>query len=434
METLLKSSLSQSRLSSSGMDNKTVSSYSRPEAWLWDTHIYGFAISWFLMGLYGLITGINLNVYATTKPYLNRICSLVCLLSVLRSVYLMVEPYETKRRLPPPISRSLYISGHPGFLLLVINTFQSFVKLSRLKLSRDWLERRHLLSLVALGVYLTLIGAEIASCLLPNYCQFINGPVQLLYVILNVTCLLIYLRYSVKMLNLISLQLSQSSKLLVSICGPLIIQSKTIFVCSHGTLAFFLKDKNGKAGDQVPKIRITDENECTVSYKSEVSTTSELDNFGKGRNGGEEGEWRPAPLEPLDLEFELNPTIPQKKASVELKPMGRNKKKLAVPVTRGEKLRQAIRTTYVPIAMGFFMASCQLYDCLTRSILKINDGKCSAGDHTKDWMNLVILTLYRSVSFSSFITSECGSFPTPIHLNQTRRKTLELIRNPFLTT
>ncbi len=154
-----------------------------------------------------------------------------------------------------------------------------------------------------------------------------------------------------------------------------------------------LKDKNGKATDQVPKIRITDENSCTVSYKSELST-SEVDNLGKIRGGDDNDDWKVATAEPLDLEFELNPTIAQKKAAMDLKPIGR-KKHPAVPLTRGEKLRRAIRSTYVPVAMGFFMASCQLYDCLTRSILKINQGRCTAGEHSKDWMNLVILSLYR---------------------------------------
>ncbi len=234
METLLKSGAAQSRLPpvTAPMDNRTAWTYlngqRRPEPWLWDTHIYGFAISWFLMFLYGLVTGINLNVYATTKPYLNRICSLVCLLSVLRSVYLMVEPYETKGRIPPPIARTLYIAGHPTFLLLIVYTFQSFVKLSRLKLSRDWLDRRHVVSLVALGVYLTLISAEVASCLLPTFAQFINGPVQLLYIVLHVTCLLLYLRYSVQMLSLISLQLAQSSKLLVIRC-PILSASLVMY-------------------------------------------------------------------------------------------------------------------------------------------------------------------------------------------------------------
>src|SRR5689334_13715575 len=99
-------------------------------AWVFEAHLYVFAVAWFLVALYSVVTIVNLHsmvqyitLKRSVKQMLSRTCSILCLTAMCRAVYLLVDPYESRDRIPQCASRTLYIICEPGYLGMFMYIF-----------------------------------------------------------------------------------------------------------------------------------------------------------------------------------------------------------------------------------------------------------------------------------------------------------------------
>jgi hypothetical protein len=106
------------------------------QSWyVWEIHIYGLAVAWFFLGLVAFSVALNIRSEAREKGLLNRVCAFLCLCAILRAMFLLIDPYETKERTVPFFSRFLYVIVHP---LMLLNFALEFVCITRL-VSSDYL-------------------------------------------------------------------------------------------------------------------------------------------------------------------------------------------------------------------------------------------------------------------------------------------------------
>lgn len=242
--------------------------------WQMDSHVYGIAIVWFLLSLYVAIVGINLRSAAPCKNLLCRICVLLCLSGVLRAVYLMVEPYERKHRMNQWISRLLYITAMPPLFFSFVFVFFVLLQLSKVKLRFYPLQSGKVLTIIMFVFLILLASFE----MLYNHFAVPTMPFYILvlttFLVWSVAISLAYFRYGFVMLRALS-------------NVPDISSGRTTTKGQEKKLKKFprLSTSVGKNGikcstsvEIAPKIRITDENECTYSYRSENASPALSDN------------------------------------------------------------------------------------------------------------------------------------------------------------
>uniref|UniRef100_A0A914V9Z0 Proline-rich transmembrane protein 3/4 domain-containing protein n=1 Tax=Plectus sambesii TaxID=2011161 RepID=A0A914V9Z0_9BILA len=232
-------------------------SYSFPISWskelqswyLWEIHIYGLAVAWFIVGLIAFAVALNIRSEAREKGLLNRVCAYLCLCAILRAMYLLIDPYEAKERTVPFFSRFLYVVIHPVMLLIFALEFICITRLvgQRTKAIKSF-DNVSLLQFLTVVASIVLGVFEVLTSIYPTGLRAAYALLQLLYWLAHCGITISYLHCGVIMLRALAKKGECNSY--------------------HLRKGEYLNSTN----IPVPKIRVTDENECSRSLRSDFSS------------------------------------------------------------------------------------------------------------------------------------------------------------------
>ena len=98
----------------------TSPTYPRPEprpdwptatrhwSWTWQLHTYGFAALFLLLAAYVLLVAWHIRRRLRVQRHVIALVAILLLLCSSRSLYLLLDPYESRRSVPVPLERVLY--------------------------------------------------------------------------------------------------------------------------------------------------------------------------------------------------------------------------------------------------------------------------------------------------------------------------------------
>ncbi|XP_043206043.1 uncharacterized protein LOC122372641 [Amphibalanus amphitrite] len=197
----------------------------------------------------------------------------LCALGVSRAAYLVIEQYHLQEVLPEVVSRLLWDVGFPCLLAASIIIQYTFSELSQMSFGPAFLRRRPFLSSVICGHFFTVLITDLIAGLETE-------ATALLYIsqtVFIVWCLFIHTTFlfiGYKVLHMLNeLPSSAFNNGTVDTNTKGIMQLALLARC--GNIASSVIASGGqRTAAPPPKIRITDENERTVSFHSETAITS----------------------------------------------------------------------------------------------------------------------------------------------------------------
>jgi len=122
-----------------------LQTYSEPEPYwpeakqkwgsLWEVHIYLFGVAFGVVALYSLLSIIRLykRKHLLSQPYFISLNSLVFLMGSLRSIYLLVDAYNTKETFPPFVAYILYTLFLPSVTSAFSLLFMSLLAATKMQ-------------------------------------------------------------------------------------------------------------------------------------------------------------------------------------------------------------------------------------------------------------------------------------------------------------
>lgn len=356
--------------------------------WQLESYVYGIAIIWFLLTLYSFVVGINLRSTVPYKDILCRICVILCFSGVLRAVYLMVEPYESKHRMNPWISRLLYTSATPPLYFSFIFIFYSLLRLTKVKM-RFYPLKNGTVLMVIMCTFLTLL-----SSFEMLYLHF-EVPILPFYILVLTTFVLwtlaisaAYFRYGFRMINTLAS--------LPDLGGTMGVGVGNIRRTKLKKLAHLADGKNAMAMlsvgvDMAPKIRITDENECTYSYKSENASPALSELSDHSYDSNEESSDQEDPTTNNNAINGGLMVVGERQSSTKNRRRKRKRKKRSNKSTsssRTVKLRTLVRQGFIPSTLCLIQCLWMVYETYDKFYpLSFRD----------KWEWLLVVTIFRYV-------------------------------------
>lgn len=319
-------------------------------SWQFETHVYAIAILWFLVALYIFVVAINLRSVAPCKGLLCRICILLCAAGILRAVYLILDPYESKRRVNRWISRLLFISAPPILLSSFIFVFLTLLHLTKVNMSPYVLQNAKLLTIIMCTQTMALIIFEVLNELYPIILPFYMFVLSL-FALWTLAVCIAFFRY-----------------------GALMLQSLT--AAGDPTALRYCKlrknpsdNKNGvTTALEPPKIQITDENDCTYSYRSENASPAISDasdpsdsteeQTDKDVNMIRDSATNPNSVNAPSLGSKQKPWKKRKKDSKQSSAAKRRRRSKS----RAARLRKLIKFSFLPTTLSLFSCGWLIYE------------------------------------------------------------------------
>ncbi|CAM1327367.1 Uncharacterised protein g9488 [Pycnogonum litorale] len=240
--------------------------------WAWPLHSYGFASTFLLLSSYTFISLLTIRSHLQSKPYVSTINVLVLLLGLSRCVCLFADPYYSVQRMPILIGTILWQLGYPCLLSAFSFTQLAFNSSTKLRIGVEWFRSQLHIS-TAVAVHFSMI---LVCCVLPAF-QTDAGVLfyvtQSLFIIWGlVLCSTFFyggLRHLRKRKSHKFICSSKSSSLRCHVDDSSRSPASSKY--------FFKPDMSPNRNTSfsvAPKIRITDEFDHTMSYKSESPVLS----------------------------------------------------------------------------------------------------------------------------------------------------------------
>ncbi|CAG7819187.1 unnamed protein product [Allacma fusca] len=255
--------------------------------WVFLLHNYGFACLFFFLAFYAFFSILNLRSQLSTRPYMSTINSFLCLLGVSRAAGLFIDPYGLMKIMPAFMGALLWDLGFPclisSFSLIQI----AFLQLTQLDIGPEKFRKKTCLSVIITVHFVTVIASAIYATFNADLMQ-VKLVTQLVFALWGLLLCGSFLYAGKRVLGVIgnpggsasvegSSVASGSDKGLVGMGMGLLAPGQNIAASLTAALAPTLLHAN------TPKIKITDENDRTISVASDSSRLN--DNVEAGSSG-----------------------------------------------------------------------------------------------------------------------------------------------------
>lgn len=227
---------------------------SRVDSWQWNLHIYGFTGLWVAHGFYVFVTCVNLRAHALAVRDCRKICAVHGFFTLLRAMYLLVDPYNRYERIPPPLNDVFLMIVQPCLLVSFQLQYFAYFRIAKINsqtkaFCKDFVHYSIWLSCLVLMTLLEVLYRLYKTTIASPY--FI---VRLSYSFWIILAMFWFIYGAISVLRSIKNGRKYTLEL-------------------HQSLRCDLGGSNKVV--EIPKIRITDENERSYSFKSENSLNSE---------------------------------------------------------------------------------------------------------------------------------------------------------------
>ncbi|CAL8110429.1 unnamed protein product [Orchesella dallaii] len=264
--------------------------------WGFMLHSYGFACMFFFLAFYAFFSILNLRSQLSTRPYMSTINSFLCLLGICRSGVLFIDPYGLQKTLPILLGSLLWELGYPclisSFSLIQI----AFLQLTQLDLGPERLRKKTCLSVVITVHFVSVIASAIYTNINVDL-TMLKLITQLIFTIWGLFLFGSFLYAGKRVLGVMGGSGSSSNegssltghndKGVANLFGMgLLGPGQNLASSLTAALAPTLLQSSGSttASSSTPKIKITDENDRTVSVASDSSRINDNDGCGEGVN------------------------------------------------------------------------------------------------------------------------------------------------------
>ncbi|GIY08830.1 uncharacterized protein CDAR_199281 [Caerostris darwini] len=235
--------------------------------WVWDLHVYGMASLFSVLSVLCLLTVLRLNSQLSERPHLSSLNIFLGVLAFSRLVVLFADPYGSTQALPIVLLQVLWDLGYPCLVSAFALLQLSFVRMTQVKMTRINDESAitiiitfHFCLIITSGVLGALQQSLRILWLLTQVAFIIWGGFLCLSSLLG--CLRL-LRSIVK----VPLQFLRQVDPGYEITGIMPVD-------------MFAESRDSQPVSHQPRIRITDVNEHTYSYVSEVSLQTQNEHTG----------------------------------------------------------------------------------------------------------------------------------------------------------
>ena len=176
---------------------QSFATYPRPEprpdwsvakrhwSWTWQLHTYGFALLFLLLGAYVLVITWHIRKRLRVQHHVLALMVVLLVLCASRSLYLLLDPYESKRCVPVAIERVLYDVVFPcltsSFSLIQV----VFMRVTRSSGGHRKLRRYRLLGAVITSHFTIVVVVDVTVAYRPSL-KLLALLCQSIYVIANI--------------------------------------------------------------------------------------------------------------------------------------------------------------------------------------------------------------------------------------------------------
>ncbi|KAI0218492.1 hypothetical protein LSAT2_029814 [Lamellibrachia satsuma] len=153
--------------------------------WTWQLHTYGFALLFTLLGVYVLVVSWHIRKRLRVQQHVVALVTILLVLCSSRSLYLLLDPYESKRSVPVALERAMYGVVFPcltsSFSLIQV----VFMRITRSSLGHRKLRRYRLLGAVMTSHFSIVVVVDVTVAYRPNL-KLLILLCQSLFVVANI--------------------------------------------------------------------------------------------------------------------------------------------------------------------------------------------------------------------------------------------------------
>lgn len=256
--------------------------------WLWPVHAYGLACLFLGLAVTTFLTGLGLRAQLSARPHLSSINVFLLLLGLTRCLCLFLDPYGSKQLIPTVMLAMLWDLGFPCLLSAFSLLQLAFMEATQAHVFPRRLADETCISLVVVLHFCLTIASDILW-VLQNSLRVVWLFTQLsftgwgLFLCSVCICSCVRLQRSIAELPLLLLPRAESAawydnKGILPLCT--LLRSSSTKLCCPAPGGRRSSGSDGGLGPQgaagttrdalAPRIRITDENDLTLSYDSSL--------------------------------------------------------------------------------------------------------------------------------------------------------------------
>lgn len=238
-------------------------------SWMWQLHTLGFASLFLILCIITFFTILGLRAQLSAKPHLSSLNLFVCLLSTSRCVILFVDPYSSTQVMPLVMFAILWDLAFPCLLSAFSLLQLAFLQMTRVKLSSTKISNETCVTLVVTSHFCLVIASDILWSL-QNSLRLLWLVTQISYAFWGLFLCSSFLYGRVRLIRSKESPMVNQKDMLGDVGGVLqlglVSRQQSVGSSSNGTT-----QSVSTKGSYAPKIRITDENDQTISYASDLS-------------------------------------------------------------------------------------------------------------------------------------------------------------------
>ncbi|CAL1294960.1 unnamed protein product [Larinioides sclopetarius] len=236
--------------------------------WVWDLHVYGMASLFSVLTVLCLLTVLRLNSQLSERPHMSSLNIFLGILAFSRLVVLFADPYGYKQALPTVLLRVLWDLGYPCLVSAFALLQLSFVRMTQVKMTR--LNDESVITIIITFHFCLIITSGVLGALQQSL-RILWLLTQVAFIIWGGFLCLSSLLGCLRLLRTIvkvPLQFLRQVDPGYEISGIMPVDM------------FAEQSRENQPVPHQPRIRITDVNEQTYSYVSEVSLATHHDHRG----------------------------------------------------------------------------------------------------------------------------------------------------------
>ena len=154
-------------------------------SWTWQVHTYGFALLFLLLGAYVLVITWHIRKRLRVQHQVLALMVVLLIFCASRSLYLLLDPYESKRCVPVAVERVLYDIVFPcltsSFSLIQV----VFMRVTRSSVGHRKLRRYRLLGAVITSHFTIVVVVDVTVAYRPSL-KLLALLCQSIYVVANI--------------------------------------------------------------------------------------------------------------------------------------------------------------------------------------------------------------------------------------------------------
>lgn len=227
-------------------------------SWGWQLHTYGFGAGFFLLALYAVIAIFEFRKRLKVQQYLLGINGILLIMGLSRATYLFADPYHSTLNLPSGVSQVLYGITFPCLTSSFSLIQMVFMRITKVRMGPNKFQNYRVLAAIITSHFTIVIVIDVTVAYRNNF-KLLLLLCQSIFITWGLVLCFGFVYGGFKMTQFTN----ETQRVLKQLVAYNRVKQETLKNGNHRELALHRISK--------PKIRITDEENKTLSYGSDTS-------------------------------------------------------------------------------------------------------------------------------------------------------------------